>query len=354
MRRQVRSAPSGPRRPQRGERDYPRGASAVTPIVAPSQPELRRLLVSQFDAGSSIDEVRGDLNGQVIAPDDPGYDDARSVFYPKWDARPALIIRPADAGEVAYAVSLARDSGVELPSERRPQRRGPQRQRRRVVLDLALMKAVEIDPDARTAWVDAERPAASRPHERASSFWMRGSGAGVAHPLRQRLPALVGERVVGALARAAGLLARVEVAELRQALRLGVPLARGGVQYTRPLSAIRRRSCGPAPLRPTRTRIANENGLRRSGVDMTPIRSYRSNSDTESTPKELAMTAHDRPDRIPELNFLGVRARVLAEGSARCSTRPPARSAAARPPPHDEGFYVLSGEVTLVHAAASR
>ena len=46
-----------------------------------------------------------------------------------------------------------------------------------------------------------------------------------ARPLPQRLQALVGERVDGALARLARLLARVEVAEARQALGLDVVLA---------------------------------------------------------------------------------------------------------------------------------
>jgi mannose-6-phosphate isomerase-like protein (cupin superfamily) len=51
---------------------------------------------------------------------------------------------------------------------------------------------------------------------------------------------------------------------------------------------------------------------------------------------------------IPEVNFLGARARILAEGLCEMTDAP-----AGQMPPlhvhhtHDEGFYLLSGEVTL-------
>ena len=56
-----------------------------------------------------------------------------------------------------------------------------------------------------------------------------GEAGRLLHPVGERLAALVGERVVGALARPARLLARAQVAERLEALRLGVPLAVGGV-----------------------------------------------------------------------------------------------------------------------------
>jgi FAD/FMN-containing dehydrogenase len=37
-----------------------------------------------------------------------------TVFYGGFDRRPALIVRPADAGEAAHAVSVARQTGLEL------------------------------------------------------------------------------------------------------------------------------------------------------------------------------------------------------------------------------------------------
>jgi FAD/FMN-containing dehydrogenase len=61
-----------------------------------------------------IARLRSDLNGQVIAPDDPAYDEARTVFSPLVDRRPAVVVRPADVREVARVVSLARETGLEL------------------------------------------------------------------------------------------------------------------------------------------------------------------------------------------------------------------------------------------------
>jgi hypothetical protein len=55
--------------------------------------------------------LRAALNGQVITPDDAGYDKARSVFYGGINRRPALIVRAKDATDVSRVVSLARESG---------------------------------------------------------------------------------------------------------------------------------------------------------------------------------------------------------------------------------------------------
>ncbi len=50
----------------------------------------------------------------MIGPEDVGYDDTRAVFPGNIDRRPAVIVRPVDAEEVATVVSLARDTGLEL------------------------------------------------------------------------------------------------------------------------------------------------------------------------------------------------------------------------------------------------
>ena len=59
----------------------------------------------------SIPKLREDLSGRVIAPDDPGYDEARTVFLGGIDRRPAVIARVANAADVSRVVSLARETG---------------------------------------------------------------------------------------------------------------------------------------------------------------------------------------------------------------------------------------------------
>jgi len=51
-----------------------------------------------------IPRLRDAFGGRVVAP---GYDQARKVFYGKWDRRPAVVVRPADAHEVARLHELA-------------------------------------------------------------------------------------------------------------------------------------------------------------------------------------------------------------------------------------------------------
>jgi FAD/FMN-containing dehydrogenase len=103
----------------------------------------------------SIAQIRADLAGQVIGPDDPAYDEARAVFLPQFDHRPAVIVRPVDAGEVAYVVALARSSGLELAVRSGGHSNaGHGVSEGGIVLDLSLMKALDVNPVERTAWAE--------------------------------------------------------------------------------------------------------------------------------------------------------------------------------------------------------
>src|SRR6266852_750479 len=62
----------------------------------------------------SIAKLRSDFNGRVIAPSDPGYDQACTVFYGGIDRKPAVIIRVKDAADVPRVIVLARDTGLQL------------------------------------------------------------------------------------------------------------------------------------------------------------------------------------------------------------------------------------------------
>jgi FAD/FMN-containing dehydrogenase len=69
--------------------------------------------VTTSQSAISIAQLRAEFAGQVIGPDDVHYDDARAVFLPLHDRRPAAIVRPVDTREVAGVISLARESGLE-------------------------------------------------------------------------------------------------------------------------------------------------------------------------------------------------------------------------------------------------
>jgi FAD/FMN-containing dehydrogenase len=100
----------------------------------------------------SIQQLRAELAGPVLGPGDAGYDEARRVFLPSVDRRPAAVVRPADAGEVAYVVSLARDTGLELAVRGGGHSNaGHGTSEGGIVLDLAGLGALEIDADAHIA-----------------------------------------------------------------------------------------------------------------------------------------------------------------------------------------------------------
>ncbi|MGH2538625.1 MAG: FAD-binding oxidoreductase [Candidatus Promineifilaceae bacterium] len=127
-------------------------------------------------AGLSIPELRAAFDGEVIAHGDPGYDEARTVFLGGIDRRPALIVRVAGAADVARVIGLARESGLELAVRSG----GHSVTDGGIVLDLAAMKALEIDPESRTAWAEAgltaaEYTSAAAAHGLATGFGDTGS-----------------------------------------------------------------------------------------------------------------------------------------------------------------------------------
>src|SRR4051812_32614208 len=62
----------------------------------------------------SVAQLRADLAGRVIGPEDGGYDEVRTVFPGNVDRRPAVIARVAHADDASRVVSLAHELGLEL------------------------------------------------------------------------------------------------------------------------------------------------------------------------------------------------------------------------------------------------
>jgi len=101
----------------------------------------------------SIPDLRDDFDGRVTAPEDAGYDQARRLFYGKFDRRPAAIVRPTGAGEVARVVGLARETGLPLAVRSGGHSlAGHSVAEGGIVLDLSEMTALELDLERRTAW----------------------------------------------------------------------------------------------------------------------------------------------------------------------------------------------------------
>jgi FAD/FMN-containing dehydrogenase len=147
----------------------------------------------------SIPRLRAELAGPVIAPGDSGYDAARTVFSGEFDRRPAVIVRAANATDVAQVIALARETGLELAVRSGGHSAaGYSTTDGGIVLDLGDMNALEIDADARTAWAETgltsgEFTAALAAHGLAIGFGDTGSvgiggltlGGGVGYLVRK-------------------------------------------------------------------------------------------------------------------------------------------------------------------------
>src|SRR5690348_8428600 len=59
-----------------------------------------------------VEELRGNLRGELIHPGDNRYDEARSIWNAMFDRRPALIVRCAGAFDVINCVNFARVNSI--------------------------------------------------------------------------------------------------------------------------------------------------------------------------------------------------------------------------------------------------
>ena len=102
-------------------------------------------------APSDIDQLRRSC-GDVITPDDSGYDDARRLWNGIHDRRPAVIARPRDATEIAAAIAFGREHDLEIAVQSGGHAAaGLAGHEGGLVINLANMRGVEVDPRARTA-----------------------------------------------------------------------------------------------------------------------------------------------------------------------------------------------------------
>ena len=105
-------------------------------------------------AMGEIGELRAAMQGPVIAPGDPGFDEGRRVWNAQIDRRPSVIARCASAADVAAAIGFARKRRLEISV-----RAGAHNTAGTAVcddglmVDLSLLNGVTVDPRARRARV---------------------------------------------------------------------------------------------------------------------------------------------------------------------------------------------------------
>jgi len=103
---------------------------------------------------ATVAELAGALRGRVVGPADAGYDQARSLWNAMIDRRPALIAHCAGVADVRAALAFARQQGLPVSV-----RGGGHSVAGRsisdgsLLIDLAPMRWVQVDPQARTVRV---------------------------------------------------------------------------------------------------------------------------------------------------------------------------------------------------------
>ena len=101
---------------------------------------------------SASDVLRDGFSGQVLAPEQPGYDEARQVFNAMIDRHPALIARCATPADAVAAVNAAREHGLMVAVRCGGHSfSGLSTCDDGIVIDLSGLKSITVDPQARVA-----------------------------------------------------------------------------------------------------------------------------------------------------------------------------------------------------------
>jgi FAD/FMN-containing dehydrogenase len=117
-------------------------------------------------SNSAIEELKTAVRGQLMLPDDAGFDEARSIWNAMIDRRPAMILRCAGVADVRRGVAFARDNGLPLAIRGGGHNiAGSAVCDDGLVLDFSLMKSVRIDPFAKRAYVEPGATLADFDHE---------------------------------------------------------------------------------------------------------------------------------------------------------------------------------------------
>jgi FAD/FMN-containing dehydrogenase len=104
--------------------------------------------------GVEVSRLRRTLDGKAMVPGDEGYDSAREVWNAMADRRPAVAVRCTSNADVAAAIAFARQHNLEIGVRCGGHSiLGNCVPEGGLLIDLAGMRSVRVDPDARRAWV---------------------------------------------------------------------------------------------------------------------------------------------------------------------------------------------------------
>ena len=101
---------------------------------------------------AQLNGFRDHFAGEIIAPEDTGYDDARRLWNATFDRRPAVVVRPSSVEDVVAALRFGRDRDLEIAVRGGGHSAlGHSTSDGGIVIDLGRMNDVGVDPAKRVA-----------------------------------------------------------------------------------------------------------------------------------------------------------------------------------------------------------
>ena len=101
-----------------------------------------------------VEKLRAAMDGTVIVPGDPSFDDARKLWNAEIDRRPLVIARCASTADVVAAVTFARENELEIAVRGGGHNTaGTACSEGGLMIDLSQLNAVTVDPTTKRAQV---------------------------------------------------------------------------------------------------------------------------------------------------------------------------------------------------------
>jgi hypothetical protein len=108
------------------------------------------------DVGEALEALSTDLDGTLVRPGEPTWDEARAAWHLDVDQRPTAVVVAETVRDVVNVVTLARDHGLRVAPQSTGHNAGPLGDLAGTVLmKTSAMRGVQIDPVARVARAEA-------------------------------------------------------------------------------------------------------------------------------------------------------------------------------------------------------
>jgi hypothetical protein len=122
--------------------------SAIETVGSPTRTPL--------PSEAAVEALRAGLRGPLLRPGDPGFEEATLLWNGLIEKTPALVVQPTGTADVVCAVEFARDQGVALSVRGGGHNvAGSALVDGGLTIDMSGLRGVLVDPDARTATVQA-------------------------------------------------------------------------------------------------------------------------------------------------------------------------------------------------------